>query len=141
MEIINVENGNFTLNKEMMLYENQDYEEVMNFNFEKSVRDFGNGYEWIYMRNIYIDALYFSIEVCFFDKKLRLVIFSFSETKIEGLKSWDDVTYEGEIIKQQKFDDWLIKVIGEKRKFSWGAIGSLYDKKSNLSDIHLWYNK
>ena len=71
MEIINTENGNFSLNSEMEINANKKFEEVNYFDLDKTINDMGNGYKWIYFKNVKIDNLYFFLNVCFFQNKTR----------------------------------------------------------------------
>lgn len=138
MEIINVENGNFSLNAEMVINANKELAEIKTFDIDKTTDDMGNGYEWIYFKNIKIGNLYFFLNVCFFQKKTKMINFFFSESQIKN-QSWDNWNENEEKNNQRKFEEWLNKSIGNKRKFSWGDISSNYDSKGGGSSITINY--
>lgn len=139
MEIINTENGNFSLNSEMIINANKDFSEVNSFDIGKSTNDMGNGYVWIYFKNVKSGNLYFFINVCFFKKKTKMITFSFSETKIKN-QNWDNWNENEEQANQRKFEEWLNKLIGRKRKFNWGHISSNYDSKGGGSSVTINYS-
>ena len=138
MEIINTENGNFSLNAEMEINANKKFEEVNYFDLDKTINDMGNGYKWIYFKNVKIDNLYFFLNVCFFQNKTKMITFSFSETQVKS-PSWDNWHENEEKLNQQKFEDWLNKTLGEKRKFDWGEIFSEHDSKGGGTNITINY--
>lgn len=137
MEIINTENGNFNLNAEMVINANKEFAEVSNFDIDKTTNDMGNGYEWIYFKNIKIGNLYFFLNVCFFQKKTKMINFSFYES--QKSPSWDNWNENEEKTKQRKFEEWLNKSIGSKRKFNWGDISSNYDSKGGGTSVTINY--
>ena len=138
MEILNTENGNFSLNAEMVINANKEFAEVNSFDIDKTTDDMGNGYEWIYFKNIKIGNLYFFLNVCFFQKKTKMINFSFSESQIKN-PSWDNWNENEEKTNQRKFEEWLNKSIGSKRKFNWGDISSNYDSKGGGTSVTINY--
>ena len=139
MEIINITNGNFSLNSEMTIKANQHFKEVNDFNIEKTTDDFGNDYEWVYFKNIKIENLYFNLGVCFFKTKTKFVTFSFSDTESNN-KNWDNWSENEEQAKLEKFEKWLNGKIGKQRKFSWREISANYDLKVGGTSILINYN-
>ena len=138
MEIINIDNGNFSLNAEMVIYANKEFAEVNSFDIDKTTNDMGNGYEWIYFKNIKIGSFYFFLNVCFFKNKTKMIIFSFSESQVEN-PSWDNWNENEQITNKINFEDWLNKSIGSKRKFNWGEISSNYDSKGGGASVTINY--
>jgi len=139
MEIINTENGSFRLNAEMVINADKEFAEVNSFEIDKATDDMGNGYEWIYFKNVNINDLYFSISVCFFKKKTKYINFSFSESQVIN-PSWDNWNENEELTNQRKFEEWLNNSLGIKRKFDWGNISSIYDSKGGSSFIRINYS-
>lgn len=139
MEIINTVNGNFNINAEMIINANKEFTEVNSFDMDKTTHDMGNGYEWIYFKNVNIGNLYFFIDVCFLKKKAKMIIFSFYETQNTKL-SWDNWNENVELTNQRKFEEWLNSSVGIKRKFDWGNISSNYDSKGGSSSIIINYS-
>lgn len=91
MNIIDIENGSFTLNSGMVLKARQHFEDVDRFAIPKTVTDMKNGYEWIYFSNLKIENLYFNLSVCFFKQKAKFITFSFSDSDSDPTaKSWSD---------------------------------------------------
>lgn len=138
MNIIDIENGSFTLNSGMVLKARQHFEDVDRFAIPKTVTDMKNGYEWIYFSNLKIENLYFNLSVCFFKQKAKFITFSFSDSDPTA-KSWSDWIETDEEKKIQKFEDWINKVAGARREFSWGSISSNYDPKGGGASIMMDY--
>jgi hypothetical protein len=139
MKIINATNGNFSLNSEMIIKINQHFDEVYGFNINKTTENMRNDYEWIYFKNIKIENLYFSLGVCFFKSKTKLINFSFSETDLNYL-NWDNWSEKEEKQKLEKFEKWLNEIIGKQREFNWGKISANTDNKGAGTSILVSYN-
>jgi hypothetical protein len=139
MKIINIENGNFTLNSKMALKANQNFDEVNNFNIHKTTSDMGNGYEWIYFKNLKIENLYFFLNICFLKHEVKFITFTFSHSDSTN-RSWNDWVEVDEEKESQKLEDWLNETVGLRREFSWGKISSNYDSKGGGSSILINYN-
>ena len=139
MEIINTENGNFSLNAEMVINANKEFVEVNSFDLDKTSNNMGNGYEWIYFKNIEIGNLFFFLNVCFFQNKTKMIIFSFSESQIKN-PSWDNWNENEAITNLERIEEWLNKSIGNRRKFNWGNISSNYDSKGGGTSVTISYH-
>jgi hypothetical protein len=139
MKIINVTNGNFSLSSEMIIKINQHFDEVYAFDIDKKTDNLRNDYEWIYFKNIKIENLYFSLGVCFFKSKTKLINFSFSETDL-NFKNWNNWTEKEEMNKLEKFEKWLNENIGKQREFNWGKISANIDIKGGGTSMLLSYN-
>ncbi|MCZ8091540.1 hypothetical protein [Flavobacterium sp.] len=138
MKIINLENGDFILNSEITIKRNMVFNEVNELNINKNCNDLGNGYAWIYLKKFEINQLYFFINICFFEKKIKMISFSFFE-KFENDLTWDNWSEAKELKNQIKFEKWLCETVGEERNFKWGNITSNYDAKSLTSNIVINY--
>ena len=138
MKIINIENGDFILNSEIKINGNTHFDEVNELNINKNCNDLGNGYAWIFLKNFEINQQHFFIDFCFFEKKIKMISFSFFE-KFENNLTWDNWSETKELNNQIKFEKWLCESIGKERNFKWGNIVSNYDAKSMTSNIIINY--
>jgi len=139
MKIINITNGNFSLSSEMIIKVNQHFDEVYGFDINKTTDNMRNDYKWIYFKNIKIENLYFSLGVCFFESKTKLINLSFSETDL-NYKNWEISSKKEEQHKLEKFEKWLNEIIGKQKKFSWGEISANTDIKGGGTSVLISYN-
>lgn len=138
MSIINIENGDFSLGADMIISSNTEYDEVFGFKIDKTATDLGNGSEWISIRNFKIDDLYFFFNLHFYEKKLKMIHFSFSDNFVKDT-SWDSWNIDEEKKNKKKFDDWLNASVSNLRKFNWGEISVNFDKKEGFTSILVLY--
>jgi len=137
MKIIDTINGNFYLSLEEVIGNSKPYSEILTYKSIDRIWNVGNGYDWIYFKNIQIDTLYFFIAICFFEKKVKSIDFSFV-SELKSL-SWDNWSEADELKKKDVFEFWLNENLGEKRKFDWGNISSHYDGKGGSARIIINY--
>lgn len=53
--------------------------------------------------------------------------------------SWEDWTLEKEMSRKGTHDQWLSAILGDRRSFPWGRVGSEYDQRSGGSSIVISY--
>jgi len=136
--IINIENGDFTINKKMVFERRCLYSDIIFLNPENRTWNVGNGYRWIYFDKVLIDGLFFNIGLCFKNEKLKLIDFGFQPQKIES-SSWDNWSEQTELSLRDKYDEWLTNEIGTKRNFSWGKVRAFYDPRGGYTSISINY--
>ncbi len=138
MLIIDIHNGSFHLNNNEIISRKSSYSEIISYKSTDHAQNMGNGYGWIYFRNIFIDNLYFFLAVSFYKETIKSINFSFSPKPQE--MNWDNWDQKEELELKKLFDEWLDNNIGKKRNFNWGKINSYYDKREGNSGIIIEYN-
>jgi hypothetical protein len=111
----------------------------LNLGESQEERDMGNGYCWYYVRNIIVNDRFYNFCFGFNDNELYMLLFGFSETKIdlsEGWESWNEAKEKSQAII---YNNWLFAELGSERKFKWGEVSADYDPKSGSSDIVIRY--
>jgi hypothetical protein len=138
MGLININTGEFYISDNVKIERFKNYDEVLMQFVNIETKDIGNGYKWIYCKNIEIDNLSFNIGICFYCNKLFCIDFGFTFEQQKNV-TWDNWNEESEIKRKEIYENWLTKNIGSKRKFSWGTIGAYYDPRSGTSAMNIKY--
>jgi hypothetical protein len=105
----------------------------------QQTREIGNSWNWIEVKNLKIDTLYFNISFLFKEEKMTGFTFAFQEKSYDLNPSWDSWSKEAEETNLARFNNWLKDKFGERRVFEWGSIEAVYDVKSGGSSIKLSY--
>jgi hypothetical protein len=105
----------------------------------QKTREMEGDWNWVDVKNLKIDDLYFNISFLFKDKGIGGFTFTFQEEPYELIPSWASWSKEGEEANLVRFNNWLEEQFGEVRKFEWGEIQAFYDSKSGGSSIKLSY--
>lgn len=105
----------------------------------QETRQMGNNYQWMTIKNLQIDALYFNISFLFKDTRMAEVTFTFQDEPYATTPSWDSWSKEIEENNLLRFKEWLDQQLGEVRALEWGKVEALYDSKSAASSIKLSY--
>ncbi|MEO6039463.1 MAG: hypothetical protein ABIQ93_13705 [Saprospiraceae bacterium] len=138
-QIIDSINGHLKFTNDFTISSQTTPEEIVQYFGLKNldIRDVNTGWNHYSVRNIKINDIYFIITFYFDNDILKMIDFIVSDKFI--VASWDDWTEKKESQNRDYYDDWLTKEIGKNRQFSWGTIGSFYDKKGGSSSIVLKY--
>jgi hypothetical protein len=136
--MINLITGEFLINDEIKIDQSKTYEEVLQICENKEIMDIGNGYKWIYYKNIEIHNLFFNVNICFFKDDLWCFDLDFTDEQQKNI-SWDNWNEVSEIKRKEIYDNWLTKIIGKRRKFNWGTIGAYYDPRAGFTSIKIKY--
>ncbi|WP_375560609.1 hypothetical protein ACE193_23415 [Bernardetia sp. OM2101] len=105
----------------------------------QKTQQMGNNWNWIEIKNLKIDKLYFNISFLFRDKKLDGFTFIFQDKPYDRNPSWDSWNKKVEETNLVRFNDWLDEQFGKERELEWGKIEAFYDSKSAGSSIKLKY--
>ena len=97
-----------------------------------------NGWEHYYLRNFKIDNNYFFFDFMFYNEILNRIDFCFFDNPVKNA-SWDDWSEAKELERKEEFEQWLSKVSGTVRNFSWGKLNAYYDSKGGSSGIMIAY--
>jgi len=105
----------------------------------QEIRQMGNTWRSVEVKNLKIDALYLNISFLFKDKKIAGFTFVFQEKPYEMHPSWDSWSKGKEQVNLVRFKNWLEEQFGELRSFEWGSVEAVYDPKSAGSSIKVHY--
>jgi hypothetical protein len=78
MDIINIVTGDFYITDKIKIERLKSYDETLHQFAKNETLDIGNGYKWIYCKNIEIDNLFFNIGICFHRDKVFCIDFGFT---------------------------------------------------------------
>lgn len=81
MMIIDLENGNFHINDEIIVGREKSYSDILELVPKNKTWDIKNGYKWIYFKDIHIDNLVFNIGACFRNDRIFCIDFGFVDTQ------------------------------------------------------------
>lgn len=105
----------------------------------QKIREMGNGWSWIDVKNLKIDKLYLNISFLFNGKKIHGFTFTFQDMPYDTNPSWDSWNEEAEKANLARFNHWLDEQFGKERALEWGKVEAVYDPKSAGSVITLRY--
>ena len=133
--------GHIRLNDSLNLEPNSSFEmiERQKLGVLQEIRDMGNGYKWLDIKNIQIDNQYFIIFLCFKKEKLSQLTMVINDKPFELNSSWDTWSEKAEKEKLKKFENWLNKELDKERKFNWGEVWVNYDQREGSSSIGIKY--
>ena len=113
--------------------ENQSLGEVC------EVRDMGNGYKWLDIKNIKIENEYYIISLCFNEERLIQLSMVVNDGRFDLSSDWSTWSEEEEKEALQKYQNWLNRELGRKTNFHWGDVWAAYDSKGGFSSIGIRY--
>ncbi len=114
--------------------------EKQNLGEIQEIRDMGNGYKWLEIKNIQIDNQYFNMSLCFKMEKLSQLTMVINDKPFDLNSGWDTWSVKAEKEKLKKFENWLNKELDRERKFNWGEVWANYDPRGASSSIRIIYN-
>lgn len=136
--MINFQNGNFHITDTIIVGMDKNYDDILQLAPTNKTWDIKNGYKWIYFNDIEKDDLYFHIGICFHNEKLFRIDFGFTN-KLQNKLTWENWQYDDELKQKDLYENWLTKLIGDQRNFSWGKIGTYFDPRGGTSSISITY--
>lgn len=133
--------GHIRLNDSLNLEPNSSFEiiERQKLGVLQEIRDMGNGYKWLDIKNIQIDSQYFIMSLCFKKEKLSQLTMVINEKPFDLNSGWDTWSEKAEKEELKKFENWLNKELDKERKFSWGEVSANYDSRGGSSSIGIKY--
>lgn len=105
----------------------------------REVRDMGNGYKWLDIKNIKIQNEYYIISLCFKEQELTELSMVVKDERFDLSSDWRTWSEEKEKEDLKKYQNWLDKELGKKTKFHWGDVWAAYDSKGGSSSIGIRY--
>ena len=105
----------------------------------REVRDMGNGYKWLDIKNIKIQNEYYIISLCFKEQELTELSMVVNDERFDLSSDWSTWSEEKEKEDLKKYQNWLEKELGKKTKFHWGDVWAAYDSKGGSSSIGIRY--
>ena len=141
--MINKNTGYISLNEEIQLVPNSEFASIekLKLGETQKVRDLGNGYKWLDIKNLLFDNHHFTFQLCFLNEKLTRITMVFQNTPFDLNPSWDSWSEEHEKERLTEYQNWLTKELGKIRNFDWGEVWAAYDPKGGFSSIGISYSK
>ncbi len=118
---------------------NFDFIEKQKLGEVQEIRDMGNGYKWLDIKNIQIEDKYFIMSLCFKEEDLTELSIVFNDKPFDLNSSWDSWSEKDEQKKLNKYQVWLKEQLGDNRNFNWGEVWADYDPKGGSSSIGIRY--
>lgn len=133
--------GNIRLNDSLELKSKSNFDllEEQNLGEFHEVRNLGNGYIWLGIKNIKIKNEYFIISLCFKEEELSELLLVVNERRFDLSSDWSSWSEQKEKEDLKKYQNWLDKELGEERKFHWGDVWASYNPKGESSSIGIRY--
>lgn len=138
MGIINLQNGNFQITDKIIVGKDKNYDDILKLAPTNRTWDIKNGYKWIYFNDIEIKKLFFNIGVCFHNGILYCIDFGFTYKQEKNL-TWDNWNEKDVLKRKEIYEDWLTTVIGKKRNFEWGKVGTYFDPRGETTSMNIKY--
>tara|TARA_B110000240_G_C13228293_1_gene337734 strand:- start:159 stop:581 length:423 start_codon:yes stop_codon:yes gene_type:complete len=134
-------NGHIRLNDSLYLEPNSSFKiiERQKLGELQEIRDMGNGYKWLDIKNIQIDNQYFIMSLCFLKEKLSQITMVTNDKPFDLNSGWDSWSEKAGKEKLKKFEKWLNKELAKERKFNWGEVWTDYDPRRGSSSIGIKY--
>ena len=139
--MIDSKTGNISLSNTVSLKPNSEFQKIENLELGETqeIREMGNEWKWIDIKNIKIENEYYLFSLGFKNEKLNLISFNVGNKPFEINSNWNSWTEKQELKKYKYFKKWLSREIGKKREFDWGNISAFYDPKGGISSIEIKY--
>lgn len=141
-KIIDLKTGELNLNISKKVGSSSTKSDLLNCNLGSIPNEvsYGNGWGWLFYDNIILDGQMFSIGFSFFNDLLKSIQINFSEHLRHIKENSDNWTEKNELLRMDKYDEFLTRQIGKQRDFDWGYIVASYHPKDGISNIILRYN-
>ncbi|MDW7690817.1 hypothetical protein R9C00_21335 [Flammeovirgaceae bacterium SG7u.111] len=108
---------------------------------QQEIRDMGNGWVWLDVKNVKVRGNCFIFSLCFLNKELVELSFIIQDNPFELNPSWNSWNKQAEQNKLKHHQKWLKKELGNERDFHWGKTWVNYDSKGGFSSIGIRYSK
>lgn len=133
--------GNIKLTDSLKLRPKSNFDllEGRNLGEVNKVRDMGNGYKWLDIKNIKIENEYFIISFCFKKEELTELSMVVNDKPFDLSPNWSLWNEQKAEEDLKKYQNWIRKELGEETKFNWGEIWASYDHKGRSSSIGIRY--
>jgi hypothetical protein len=139
--MIDIQTGHLILSENIHIKKDDFYDHVLSLNLGQTNKQWGHGNGWLWLQenNVFVENKYFIFQFGFYEKKLKLMSFSFSNTRFQLDEGWDNWSEEKELADLEKYKSWLTNELGKQREFSWGEAWALYDMKGGFSSLGINY--
>ncbi len=106
--MIDPKTGNIRISKSLELNSNSNFDSIrtQNLGDKTEVRDMGNGYKWLDIKNVLIENEFYIISICFKSEKLIKISFVFDEKPINISKDWNSWSEKEEKENLKKLNNW-----------------------------------
>jgi hypothetical protein len=103
------------------------------------LRDLQTGWQWLLMRNVQVDSLYYLLHLGFEQQRLRRVALVVSPTPFAFPATWDGWSAEVEAHRLARLKHWIRAEVGQESDFAWGTVSAEYDPRSAGSSVTINY--
>lgn len=103
------------------------------------LRDLQTGWQWLLVRNVQVEGLYYLLHLGFEQQQLRRVSLVVSPTPFAFPATWDGWSAETEAHRLAGLKQWIRAEVGQEGEFTWGAINAEYDPRSAGSSVSITY--
>ena len=141
IRMIDKTKGHIRLNDSIKIEPNSSFDliERQELGGIQEIRDMGNGYKWLDIKNIQIDNQYFNMSLCFKEEILSQLTMMINDNPFDLNSDWNSWNEKVEKEKLKKYENWLNQELDKERKFNWGEVWSSYDPRGGFSSIMITY--
>ena len=109
--------------------------------FIERSRDHGNGYEWLYLKDLTFGGRPASLGLCFHEGRLRSASWSVRLQNVTGDSGWPSPREINEeiVFVRSILADTGLKVGKKPATFAWGEVWSSFDAKASVASHGLRY--
>ncbi|EKT4550810.1 hypothetical protein JE952_002467 [Flavobacterium psychrophilum] len=120
-------NGTLIFDKKNLISNKIKIENLISMGYKDKFSEFG--FDKITAKKVDFGGIYFDVEFVFKNKNLTRIYFIMSNEKEQLIKIWTDYKEDNIESKKEKYDKWLDICLLGKRKFKWGVIEAVVEKK------------
>ena len=103
------------------------------------LRDLETGWQWLLVRNVQVANLYYLLNLCFDQQRLRQVALVVAPTPFAFPATWDGWSEEAEARRLASLKQWIRAEVGQASDFAWGTVSAEYDPRSAGSSVSINY--
>jgi len=111
-------------------------------NFITSNRDYGNGYEWLYLHQVSFDGQTACLSLCFLNSELEMLLISVSLPDDTELDNWptEETSIRHVAFMRKAFEKQLAcSMKPGHRTFAWGSVWSNFDIRGYCATAGIRY--
>lgn len=138
--MIDRKTGTLTLSATCQLKAGAAFDDVLALSLgEQDVVDRQNGWQWLTIKNLNVDAFYVILSLGFYVNALKMIELIVSKERFDLPVNWDSWSEQKELDTLKELRVWLRNELGREGKFEWGYATATYDPKSGSSSISIRY--
>jgi hypothetical protein len=103
------------------------------------LRDLRTGWQWLLVRNVQVDSMYYLLDLGFNQQRLRRVALVVAPIPFAFPVTWDSWSEEAEARSLVRLKQWVRAEVGQQEEFAWGTVSAEYDARSAGSSVSINY--